>query len=588
MNTVLAFPLGLLALLSLPAIVWLHRFAATGERRPVSWLGLWRDGQAIPLEGDRPRKPPITAVLLLELLAALLLSLLLAGFDLTLPPRRKPQIGLLIDSSASMGGGTAGSKPMQSIARVIAQQSRLLPDVCVSIVLAGSAPRLVGRGLSPQEALERIGELEPTDVTSRVLPAQEMLNALGVELESTWYFSDDPDADHPRLVRFGAPTQNHAIVAGGWQAGGDPFVVARGFSDVRSTVALEIRADDAPATTQMLELEPGREYPVTIDIPPEAHSVTIALPADDLPIDDRVVLLAPPDRGVALQVDHPNARLRRGFKRLAAGIPLLVRASGPGSLRVVSEPTTPGADSAPDGDPRRDVQGAGWTLRVPVSAEEAELAHELHLDPFSELLQGADMRGLVWRAYPNLSPSAPTKVLMRAAGRPIVWRVGRELTINADLRRGNLLEHPLFPILVHNLAARIDREAGGLTRSNYRQGEPFELGRGPGWQGTVALFLPGGEMLEFPPDLPIRVPALEQAGAYVVRSATRRARFFVNLFNARESDIARRAVGPAPSLKATWTPDDRRRSLLRTPIFLLAAACLLTAWSLALSRRSAR
>ena len=81
-------PLGLLALLAIPAIVVIHLFRRKFPPRPVAGLFLWRVAQHTPEGGARISRLPITASLILECLAALALALLLAGARLK-PADRK-------------------------------------------------------------------------------------------------------------------------------------------------------------------------------------------------------------------------------------------------------------------------------------------------------------------------------------------------------------------------------------------------------------------------------------------------------------------------------------------------------------------
>ena len=76
-------PLGLLALLSVPAIVAIHLFRRRFPPRQVAGLFLWQSARQVPQGGGRLDRLPITASLLLECLAALALSLILAGARLS-------------------------------------------------------------------------------------------------------------------------------------------------------------------------------------------------------------------------------------------------------------------------------------------------------------------------------------------------------------------------------------------------------------------------------------------------------------------------------------------------------------------------
>ncbi|HEU5432943.1 MAG TPA: VWA domain-containing protein, partial [Thermomicrobiales bacterium] len=103
-------PLGLLALFSLPIIVVLHMRNVTPQPRPIPSLRFWLAAEPRTTEETRLRRPPITLLLILQLLIAAALALALArpvtsqamaalGLDLRSEPRH---LILLIDGSTSM------------------------------------------------------------------------------------------------------------------------------------------------------------------------------------------------------------------------------------------------------------------------------------------------------------------------------------------------------------------------------------------------------------------------------------------------------------------------------------------------------
>ena len=74
-------PLGLLALLAIPAIVAIHLFRRRFPARPVAGLFLWGVVRQTPEGGGRVTRLPITRSLILECLAALALALILREGD---------------------------------------------------------------------------------------------------------------------------------------------------------------------------------------------------------------------------------------------------------------------------------------------------------------------------------------------------------------------------------------------------------------------------------------------------------------------------------------------------------------------------
>ena len=96
-----AAPLGLLALLAIPAIVAIHLFRRRFPVRPVAGLFLWQIGRQTPEGGRKIDRLPITASLILECLAALALALILAGARLS-SADVSAHLVVLLDGSASM------------------------------------------------------------------------------------------------------------------------------------------------------------------------------------------------------------------------------------------------------------------------------------------------------------------------------------------------------------------------------------------------------------------------------------------------------------------------------------------------------
>src|SRR3989442_10262806 len=94
-------PLGLLALLAIPAIVAIHLFRRRFPTRPVAGLFLWQVVRQTPESGGKISKLPVTASLILECLAALAFALIIAGARLQ-PAGVSEHLVVLLDDSASM------------------------------------------------------------------------------------------------------------------------------------------------------------------------------------------------------------------------------------------------------------------------------------------------------------------------------------------------------------------------------------------------------------------------------------------------------------------------------------------------------
>ena len=121
-----ATPLGLLALLAIPAIVAIHLFRRRFPVRPVAGLFLWQLVRQTPEDGGKIAKLPITTSLILECLAALALALILAGARMS-SAGVSPHLVVLLDDSASMAAVNARGESARdrAVRRVLAELDRL-------------------------------------------------------------------------------------------------------------------------------------------------------------------------------------------------------------------------------------------------------------------------------------------------------------------------------------------------------------------------------------------------------------------------------------------------------------------------------
>jgi len=137
-------PIGLVALLTIPAIVAIHLFRRRFPRRAVAGLFLWQSVRQTPEGGGKITRLPITTSLILECLAALALALILAGARLS-PASVSEHLVVLLDDSASMAAvnGAGESTRDRAVRRVIAEMDRLGAGARITIVQSGIRPSVL-------------------------------------------------------------------------------------------------------------------------------------------------------------------------------------------------------------------------------------------------------------------------------------------------------------------------------------------------------------------------------------------------------------------------------------------------------------
>ncbi|HXS81883.1 MAG TPA: BatA and WFA domain-containing protein, partial [Methylomirabilota bacterium] len=168
-----ANPLGLLALLAVPAVVALHLYRRRFEPRPVSALFLWGADDRAPVAG-RKREPLRTSVSFwCELLAVALLALAFSGPRSGCAAGHSEHLVVVLDSSASMGAVAEGKSTRERALELIAERiDGLGRGSRVTLVQSGPRPSLVaGPAAFPAEAREALAQWVPGAAHHDLQPA---------------------------------------------------------------------------------------------------------------------------------------------------------------------------------------------------------------------------------------------------------------------------------------------------------------------------------------------------------------------------------------------------------------------------------
>ncbi|HYO29876.1 MAG TPA: VWA domain-containing protein, partial [Thermomicrobiales bacterium] len=145
----LLLPAGLAALLALPVIVLLHMRHTSPRPKPVPALRFWLAARPEQTQRTRLRRPPVSLLLVLQLLAAAALGVALArpalagalgafGLDLQTEPRH---LIVLLDGSTSMAAdGQAAGRTRYDEARAdaLARLGGLAEGDVASVLLLGT------------------------------------------------------------------------------------------------------------------------------------------------------------------------------------------------------------------------------------------------------------------------------------------------------------------------------------------------------------------------------------------------------------------------------------------------------------------
>jgi Ca-activated chloride channel homolog len=534
-----AAPLGLLALLAIPAIVAIHLLRRRFPVRPIAGLFLWQAAHDVPDGGRRVDKLPWTTSLLLECLAALALALIIAGATFA-PAASSEHLVVLLDDSVSMTAIDSGGETprARAIRRVQDEVKRIGPRGRITLVRSGERPALVvGPAAFGAEADSALAAWTPQARQHSLAAGLRLARELKGDSGSLLILSDRrPDGTSERVVpgetwaATGVPLANIGIVDAHRSVNEDTkqgalSLTVRNYSDAPARRVLVVSAFLAHRSA---EREGGRRTATTapeaeavrrnVDVPPGTSSISIPLPAATPPVraslsddallsDNAVVMVEPRPQIVAVDDRLKEGRGKAALEKALGALAGVVQGS-PGHLTFVES-----GFSRFDASPAPGVWQARFGRPEPPLASNGtpeDLIGPFVLEKRHPLLQGVTLGGVVWTGVVPLAPGAVHPV---ASGgdraligtlAPSAGAADPAFLFNLDLERTNLIRSPDWPILISNLVEMRRRELPGPERWNYRVGEwvRIRFDRQPAMplrlrMGTFERDLPGTRLVEF-------------------------------------------------------------------------------------------
>lgn len=599
-------PLGLLALLGLPAIVGLHLYRRRFQPRRTSALFLWGIEDKNPASGRKRQPLHRSLSFWLELLAALLLALFLAGFDPFGERRAEHFVAVLDGSNSMLAAGPDGGDAAEAARAVVAERLGALSGADrVTLIESGNPPQLLcGPAASRAEAQLALANYEP----ERIEDGRDASLALALEVTGgtgrvLWVgdtFDADDVAPEVEFVAVGESQANWALTQVRRRRV-DPdtdrvsFTVAS-FAGLPRELRAVVRAevDPAPLVERTLTLAPDARETVSLELPSNAPTLRIELTPDEHPVDDTALLAPLPQRELRLFSElTPEQAWRLGLSdgrdaRPERWLDLI------GEARFVEQ-----VDSADLvlswGGAEADGREAGSQGKGPGLGSRLHLRPPLGegqtwIGPFlveraHPLLEGVSLDGVAWHGDPERQVSGVT---LAAAGQAslITERLNRGrrgFELHVDPERSTLWRTPDWPILLSNWARLVRSELPGPQRTTLASGE------GLTWiaDGSAELSVSGpGLDQTLPAERNQTLDLFDRPGLYTVElDSSRRFEVAVNGLDEGESDLRPRGAGARPSQQASATAPASRGPWTLALLAATLLAWALDAWAL---RRDAR
>jgi len=516
-------PLGLLALLAIPAIVAIHLFRRRFPPRSVAGLFLWQVVQQKPQGGGKITKLPVTASLILECLAALALALILGGARFT-PGSVNDHLVILVDDSASMAAVNAQNQSPRDRAaqRIMDEVERFGRGVRVTLIQSGEHPAvLAGPAALVIEMRPALEKWKPQAQHHSLALSLRLARELAGKTGRILVFSDESpefELEGVQWIAVGEPLGNVGIIAAqrslSANAGKGTISLTLGNSSGTETKRqLRLLADGKDLLSQEITVPPkvsSMNLPIPAGLPP----VTVTLSNDALQRDNEVILVEPRPQIVSVDNRLMKGRGRDALDRGLRSIAGITRSEQAqlvfGPAELLDHPPEPGT----------------WRVgfgRAPARLLSPGNPQDL-IGPFipekrHPLLLGTTLAGVVWAGALPIDLSAVHPVLS-SGNQPLIGMLGSRpddgILFNLDLDQTNLPRTPDWPILLSNIVELRRQNLPGPERWNYRAGEwiRVRLGHDPKGPlrfqcGSITRDLPPARVVEFTAPAPCLLEVLE-------------------------------------------------------------------------------
>lgn len=492
----LANPLGLLALLGIPAVLAIHFLQRKAIELPVSTLFLLERTQRDAASGRRLERIVPSLPLWMQLLGVMLLAWLLAE-----PRWQKSgsvqRIAVVVDSSASM---TVFKQA--AISRLVAELPQIQgPATALELTVLESAPgrpRLYA-GSSVEEMKTTLEKWQPLDGVTDPTQALRLARSLVSRDGSVVYLTDTPAEELPfdaKLLAVGEALDNVGFtgvtftkVEGAlvWQA----LVRNYGKSAAERTWSIATSAGGTEA--RPLHLEPGALVTLQAAFPAGSEKVRIVLSGDRFPLDDILPLVAPQPKTLALFTATSPAFADLTEKLLGAlDAAEPTQDAATADLSISSyDPLDP---ALPTGNAIVFVEDSTRTGAY----RKGGILAEPH-----PLMDGLNWQSLLVRETIELDRLPSDTVLLWQEKQPLIFLrnttataerpATQQLCFNFDLRLSNAASQPAFIVLLHRFAETIRDRKIAPTAENLESNQPIQISTAPNVPLTVTATTPDGK-----------------------------------------------------------------------------------------------
>lgn len=580
----LANPLGLIALLGIPAVLVIHFLQRKAKEVPVSTLFLLEHTRREAASGRRFERLIPSIPLWMQLLAVLLLTWILVE-----PRYRKSgsiqRIAVVLDSSASMSvfKQDAVRRLRESLPTLRGGASEMQLTVLESLP---NRPR-VYTGASMDELEQAMKNWQPTvgpvDPTQALRLARSLVSRDG----SVVYLTDTPSEKLPfeaGLMAVGKPIENVGFTGVSFAKDDDTLiwramVKNHGTKAADRTWALHASTGSTPART--LHLEPGAMMTLQAAFPIDAGNVRVELSPDSFVLDDVLPMVAPRPKSLKIS-NATSANFAALSGKLIQSLDAAETTSNANEADLTLASYNPLDPVLPGGNTFllvEDETRTGSWLKGGIVAE----GHPL--------MDGLNWQSLLVRETIQFERRPEDQILLWQEKRPLILLreegETRRLLINFDPSLSNAEKQPAFVVLFHRFADSIRQRKIAPVAENLETGQPIRFSSLKGKPVVVSAADPKGESIKLAGDDAAQ-NAIPNPGFQTFKQEDKPLlTAAVHFGDPREADLSKCGTNSGEALagKARTEQHSKADPLWRAWILLLGAA-LLVAWKFSAGKSS--
>jgi len=466
----LAFPLALLGLIALPALVGVYVLRNRFKKHPVSSLMLWEQQMRSKEGGAQVTRLQTPLTLVLELLALLFLVLAAVDPRWRIASNTNPLI-VVLDDSASMQAISSNGMARDQARKKLLQEIKDGDWANIRILFAGNEVFVAGPPVNTAaEVEEQLKGWSCSTAHASISEAIAMASEIGERNARIAIITDQPaqaveDGGRIKWIAVGQALGNRAIINANRSPGDQKdrcLLEIANHSPNRSETTLKVSG----RPDQVLNLSPGAVERVIFEVPRETDSVIAEISADALAMDNRVVLVRQQPRVVKIKYDLESS----GMENLIRG----GLNAGPTHEEGEVNPHWLITDRHGRELPSPDT----WVFTVLPDAKPLPFTGPFVMNTEHPLTRGLALQGCVWgAAATNNSFGTPLisagNLTLLAANENGLGR--QSVSMHFNPKSSTLQRHPNWPILLYNLMDWRASQLPGVETPNVRVGSEVNI-----------------------------------------------------------------------------------------------------------------